>query len=102
MVKFARATGDIHALSSADVRLIALAHGLEVAAHGGGHLHELPQMPTLPKKRVIDRKLVRPRSLFVRLIQLGKGLHGFPHAASEGVRRQEAGEAVDVDCLIGR
>ncbi|PSC73917.1 RNA-binding NOB1 [Micractinium conductrix] len=58
VVKFARATGDIHALSSADVRLIALAHGLEVAAHGGGHLHELPQMPTLPKKRVIDRKLL--------------------------------------------
>lgn len=34
MVKFARATGDIHALSSADMRLIALAHGLEVGGEG--------------------------------------------------------------------
>ncbi len=34
VVKFARATGDIHALSSADVRLIALAHGLEASEWG--------------------------------------------------------------------
>ena len=36
VVKFARATGDIHALSTADVRLIALAHGLEVGLGGRG------------------------------------------------------------------
>ena len=35
VVKFARATGDIHALSSADVRLIALAHSIE-ASEGAG------------------------------------------------------------------
>lgn len=56
MVRFARATGDIHALSAADVRLIALAHGLEVAAHGAGHLRELPHLPRALKKKVHDEK----------------------------------------------
>ncbi|EFN52880.1 hypothetical protein CHLNCDRAFT_138388 [Chlorella variabilis] len=54
--KFARATGDIHALSTADIRLIALAHGLEVAAHGSGHLHDLPELPKVQKKKVHDAK----------------------------------------------
>ncbi|KAL4854488.1 RNA-binding protein NOB1 [Chlorella vulgaris] len=56
LVRFARATGDIHALSAADVRLIALAHGLEVAAHGSGHLRDLPEMPVVQKKKVHDHK----------------------------------------------
>lgn len=56
VVKFARATGDIHALSTADIRLIALAHGLEVAAHGSGHLHDLPELPKVQKKKVHDAK----------------------------------------------
>ncbi|KAL4438664.1 hypothetical protein ABPG77_006268 [Micractinium sp. CCAP 211/92] len=56
VVKFARATGDIHALSTADVRLIALARGFEVAAHGDGRLHELPQLPKVQKKKVHDAK----------------------------------------------
>jgi hypothetical protein len=38
VTKFARATGDIAALSATDVRLMALAHTLEVAAHGAAHL----------------------------------------------------------------
>lgn len=59
VVKFARATGDIHALSTADIRLIALAHGLEVAAHGSGHLHDLPELPKVQKKKVHDAKQVR-------------------------------------------
>lgn len=59
VVRFARATGDIHALSAADVRLIALAHGLEVAAHGSGHLRDLPEVPVVQKKKVHDHKEVR-------------------------------------------
>jgi rRNA maturation endonuclease Nob1 len=58
VVRFARATGDIHALSAADVRLIALAHGLEVAAHGSGHLRDLPEVPVVQKKKVHDHKEV--------------------------------------------
>lgn len=56
VVKFARATGDIHALSTADVRLIALARAFEVAAHGDSSLHELPQLPKVQKKKVHDAK----------------------------------------------
>lgn len=58
VVKFARATGDIHALSTADVRLIALARAFEVAAHGDSSLHELPQLPKVQKKKVHDAKQV--------------------------------------------
>jgi rRNA maturation endonuclease Nob1 len=36
--RFARETGDIAALSSVDIKLLALAHTLEVAAHGTEHL----------------------------------------------------------------
>ena len=42
MLRFARETGDLHALSSADVKLLALAHTLEVATHGSAHLREHP------------------------------------------------------------
>ena len=47
VTRFARETGDIHALSTVDVKLLALAHTLEVAAHGGGHLKERPAAPVL-------------------------------------------------------
>ncbi|EFJ43518.1 hypothetical protein VOLCADRAFT_119051, partial [Volvox carteri f. nagariensis] len=40
--RFARETGDIHSLSSVDVKLLALAHTLEVAAHGTAHLRDHP------------------------------------------------------------
>ena len=45
------------------MRLIALAHGLEVAAHGGGHLRELPEPPQVLKKKVHDTKLVSTGAL---------------------------------------
>jgi rRNA maturation endonuclease Nob1 len=38
VTRFARETGDIAALSSVDIKLLALAHTLEVAAHGSQHL----------------------------------------------------------------
>lgn len=43
MTKFARATGDIHSLSAANVRLIALAHSLHVARYGSASLRSEPQ-----------------------------------------------------------
>ena len=42
VTRFARATGDLHSLSTVDLRLMALARTLEVAAHGDSHLRELP------------------------------------------------------------
>ena len=50
MTKFARVTGDIHALSAADVRLIALAHSLHSALYGGDRLHTEPQPPRVVGK----------------------------------------------------
>ena len=55
-MRFARATGDVHALSAADVRLLALTHSLEVGANGGGHLRQLPPQPKDARKRVSDAK----------------------------------------------
>ncbi|KAF6254528.1 hypothetical protein COO60DRAFT_1627844 [Scenedesmus sp. NREL 46B-D3] len=37
VTRFARETGDIAVLSSVDLKLLALAHTLEVAAHGTDH-----------------------------------------------------------------
>jgi hypothetical protein len=45
VLKFARATGDIHALSTQDVRLIALTRAIEVSYYGAGHLREGPPPP---------------------------------------------------------
>lgn len=45
VTRFARITGDIHALSAADVRLIALAHSLHLARHGCNDLNTEPQPP---------------------------------------------------------
>lgn len=42
MQRFARETGDIHSLSTVDVKLLALAHSLEVAANGQANLREHP------------------------------------------------------------
>lgn len=49
MLRFARATGDLHSLSAADVKLIALAHTLQVARHGSSGLKELPDLPSVHK-----------------------------------------------------
>lgn len=43
VLRFARATGDLHSLSSADIKLIALAHTLELARHGDSALKLLPE-----------------------------------------------------------
>jgi hypothetical protein len=56
VMRFARATGDAHALSSVDVRLLALAHTLEVQYYGSGHLREQPPPPRLAKKKTRDSK----------------------------------------------
>lgn len=58
MVGFARATGDLHALSAVDTRLIALAHTLEVNYYGSAHLRDRPAPPKVQKKRVIDVKVL--------------------------------------------
>ncbi|KAL0049240.1 hypothetical protein WJX82_009412 [Trebouxia sp. C0006] len=47
VLRFARATGDLHSLSTADIRLIALAHTLEVARHGDVALRALPDLPSV-------------------------------------------------------
>lgn len=38
VTNFAKATGDVHSLSAADIRIIALAYGLHVQRHGSGSL----------------------------------------------------------------
>jgi len=50
VTRFARETGDVHALSTVDLKVIALAHTLEVAAHGSGHLREHPVKATVRTK----------------------------------------------------
>ncbi len=40
--RFARETGDIHSLSAVDLKLLALAHTLEVAANGTENIREHP------------------------------------------------------------
>ena len=52
VLRFARATGDLHSLSTADIRLIALAHTLEVARHGNAALKQLPDLPSVRKGNV--------------------------------------------------
>jgi len=42
VVQFARATGDLQALSEVDLKLIALAYTLETQAHGTSHLRSKP------------------------------------------------------------
>jgi RNA-binding protein NOB1 len=58
VVDFARATGDLHALSAVDTRLLALAHSLEVSYYGSSHLREKPPAPKLQKKGVADTKVL--------------------------------------------
>ncbi|GIL43838.1 hypothetical protein Vafri_1437 [Volvox africanus] len=56
--RFARETGDIHSLSAVDLKLLALAHTLEVAVHGTLHLREHPvQVRTFAKHKSRRRAL---------------------------------------------
>lgn len=41
-MRFARDTGELHSLSKVDIKLLALAHTLEVAARGSDHLPSKP------------------------------------------------------------
>jgi hypothetical protein len=50
VVAFARACGEVASLSAVDVKVIALAHTLETAAHGQAHLRAMP-----PSARVQSR-----------------------------------------------
>ncbi|MEW5299917.1 MAG: hypothetical protein WDW36_002887 [Sanguina aurantia] len=50
VLRFARATGDLQTLSSADIKLVALAHSLELAAHGAVHIRDEPTRPRLRAK----------------------------------------------------
>ena len=57
VTRFARATGDLHSLSAVDIKLVALAYTLEVAAYGADHLRVLPQPPRAKaRKRGSDAK----------------------------------------------
>lgn len=49
VLRFARATGDLHSLSVADIRLIALAHTLQLVRHGETGLRPLPELPSVRK-----------------------------------------------------
>ena len=50
--RFARATGDLQSLSDVDLRVLALAHSLEVKAVGSAHLRLLPAQQAVQKKSV--------------------------------------------------
>ena len=49
VLRFARATGDLHSLSTADIRLISLAHTLQLARHRDVALKPLPDLPSVQK-----------------------------------------------------
>ena len=51
MTRFARATGELHSLSAVDLKVIALAHELELAAHGTVRLRGSPAPPRPHAKR---------------------------------------------------
>lgn len=56
VVAFARQTGDLHALSTIDMGLIALARTIEVEYYGSDHLRSRPAPPTMLTKPVVDEK----------------------------------------------
>lgn len=58
VMAFAKASGEVASLSAVDIRLIALAHTLEVAAHGFANLRSSPPAPrTRSKSSANARKL---------------------------------------------
>lgn len=56
VTKFARATGDLHSLSTADIRLIALARTIEISHHGDSHIRDVPPPPRQKHGKVKDEK----------------------------------------------
>jgi hypothetical protein len=58
VTRFAKETGDVHSLSLVDMKLLALAHTLEVAAHGAAHLRTQATAPKMaPKHKTRTRGL---------------------------------------------
>lgn len=58
VMAFARASGEVASLSAVDIKLIALAHTFEVAAHGSANLRSSPPAPrTRSKGSTNARKL---------------------------------------------
>lgn len=53
---FARASGELHSLSTVDIKLIALAHTLEVATHGHANVHSAPPPPRVHSKASVSVK----------------------------------------------
>ncbi|KAK9825380.1 hypothetical protein WJX81_007035 [Elliptochloris bilobata] len=51
VTRFARATGELHSLSAVDLKVIALAYELELAAHGAARLRSNPAPPRPHAKR---------------------------------------------------
>ncbi|BDA44182.1 probable RNA-binding protein NOB1 [Coccomyxa sp. Obi] len=56
VMAFARDSGELHSLSTVDIKLIALAHTLEVAAHGHANLRSAPPPPRVHSKASASTK----------------------------------------------
>ncbi|KAG1662767.1 hypothetical protein FOA52_006793 [Chlamydomonas sp. UWO 241] len=96
VLRFARETGDIHALSSVDMRLLALAHMLEVAVHGRDHLREHPVQPTV-KGKGANRRRQLPGWGKVDNPADWKEVDEAPDAAGQGKSRIRTGGAIEGD-----
>ena len=58
MTSFARAIGEIHSLSRADLQLIALAHSLHLQLHGEHSLHTEPASARVVSKVKQNNRLM--------------------------------------------
>ena len=58
VIKFAKATGDLHTLSDVDLKLIALTYTLEAEVHGTKNLRDVPPpIQTVWVKRLPEKEL---------------------------------------------
>ncbi|KAF3516571.1 hypothetical protein DY000_02061061 [Brassica cretica] len=58
VIKFAKATGDLHTLSDVDLKLIALTYTLETEVHGTKNLRDVPPpIQTVRVKRLPEKEL---------------------------------------------
>uniref|UniRef100_M4EI75 RNA-binding protein NOB1 n=1 Tax=Brassica campestris TaxID=3711 RepID=M4EI75_BRACM len=58
VIKFAKATGDLHTLSDVDLKLIALTYTLEAEVHGTKNLRDVPPpIQTVRVKRLPEKEL---------------------------------------------
>ncbi len=58
---FARDSGELQSLSSVDMKLIALAHTLEMRAHGQANLRRRPPAPRVHSKGSVHaRRVIAP------------------------------------------